>query len=109
MRYAVSRASLACFGPAFSPGTLFVDVVGGLLMGLLAEVLLTKGGGTQQFRLFLTIGVVGGFTAFSALSLEAALMLQRGEYAHLAFYIIASVLLPITAVFLGMTVVRSVS
>lgn len=109
LRYGVSRASLAYSGPAFPYGTLFVNVLGGLIMGLLVEVFLTKGGGSQEFRLFLTTGVLGGFTTFSAFSLEAALMWQRSDYAALAFYVVASVLLSIAAVFVGMAAVRAIS
>lgn len=108
LRYGISRASLAYFGPAFPYGTLFVNVVGGLLTGLLVEVFLTKGGGSQDFRLFLTTGVLGGFTTFSAFSIEAALMWQRSDYAPLALYIVASVLLSIAAVFVGMAAVRAI-
>ena len=83
LRHGVNRASLAYFGPGFPYGTLFVNIVGGLLMGVIAELFLAKGGGSQEFRLFLTTGLLGGFTTFSAFSLEAALMWQRSDYAAL--------------------------
>lgn len=106
LRHGVNRASLAYFGPVFPYGTLFVNVVGGLLMGVLAELFLVKGGGSQEFRLFLTTGVLGGFTTFSAFSLDATLMWQRSDYATLGSYIVASVLLSIVALFMGMAAVR---
>lgn len=109
LRHGVNRASLAYFGPDFPYGTLFVNVVGGLLMGVLAELFLVKGGGSQEFRLFLTTGFLGGFTTFSAFSLDAALMWQRSDYAALGFYIIASVLLSIAALFVGMAIVRALT
>ena len=109
LRHAVNRTSLAYLGPAFPYGTLIVNVVGGLLIGVLAEVFLVKGGGSQEFRLFLTTGFLGGFTTFSAFSLDAALMWQRGDYATLASYIVASVLLSIAALFVGMAAVRALS
>jgi CrcB protein len=106
LRHGVNRASLAWLGPAFPYGTLFVNVAGGLMMGVLAELFLVKGGGSQEFRLFLTTGLLGGFTTFSAFSLDAALMWQRGDYAALASYILASVFLSIAALFLGMAGAR---
>lgn len=78
-------------------------------MGAIAELLLVKGGGSQEFRLFLTTGLLGGFTTFSAFSLEAALMWQRSEIAALAAYVAASVLLSIGALFAGMAAVRALA
>ena len=109
LRHAVNRASLAWLGPAFPYGTLFVNVAGGLLMGVMAELFLVKGGGSQEFRLFLTTGFLGGFTTFSAFSLEAALMWERSDYAALGAYVAASVLLSVVALFLGMAAVRSLT
>lgn len=109
LRHGVNRAALSYFGPGFPFGTLVVNVVGGLLMGVLAELFLVKGGGSQEFRLFLTTGVLGGFTTFSAFSLDAALMWQRSDYTALGSYIVASVLLSITALFMGMAVVRGLT
>ena len=106
LRHGVARASLAYLGPAFPYGTLFVNLLGGLLMGVFAEVFLSRGGGSQELRLFLTTGLLGGFTTFSAFSLEAAGMWQRSDYAALIFYIVASVLLSIGALFVGMAAVR---
>lgn len=109
LRHGVNRASLAYLGPGFPYGTLFVNVVGGLLMGVLAELFLVKGGGSQEFRLFLTTGLLGGFTTFSAFSLEAALMWQRSDYVPLAAYVAASLFLSIGALFLGMAAVRALA
>ena len=106
LRHGVNRASLFYFGPDFPYGTLLVNVLGAFLMGALAELFLVKGGGSQEFRLFLTTGVLGGFTTFSAFSLDAALMWQRSDYTALGLYIAASVFLSIGALFVGMTVVR---
>ena len=106
LRHGVNRASLAYFGPGLPYATLFVNVLGGFLMGVLAELFLVKGGGSQEFRLFLTTGVLGGFTTFSAFSLDAALMWQRSEYSALGAYVAASVVLSIAALFLGMAAVR---
>ena len=109
LRHGVNRASLAYLGPAFPYGTLFVNIAGGMLMGVLAELFLVKGGGSQEFRLFLITGFLGGFTTFSAFSLDAAQMWQRSDYAALASYIVASVLLSIAALFIGMAAVRALT
>lgn len=109
LRHGVNRASLAYLGPAFPYGTLLVNIGGGFLMGVLAELFLVRGGGSQEFRLFLTTGFLGGFTTFSAFSLEAALMWQRSEFAALGSYVVASVLLSIAALFFGMAIVRAIT
>jgi len=106
LRHGVGRAGMTYFGASFPYGTLFVNIVGGVLMGVLAELFLVRGGGSQELRLFLTTGVLGGFTTFSAFSLDSALMWQRGDYATLGAYVAASVLLSIAGLFLGMAVVR---
>lgn len=107
LRHGVNRAALATFGPSFPFGTLIVNIVGSLLIGMLAELFLSRGGGSQELRLFLTTGVLGGFTTFSAFSLDAAVMWQRGDYATLCAYVIGSVALSIGALFLGMLAVRA--
>ena len=109
LRHGVNRASLAYLGPAFPYGTLIVNIVGGLLMGMLVELFLVKGGVSQEVRLFLTTGLLGGFTTFSAFSLDAALMWQRSDYAALGAYVVSSVLLSIVALFLGMAAVRALT
>ena len=109
LRHGVNRAALAWLGPAFPYGTLFVNIAGGLAMGVMAELFLVKGGGSQEFRLFLTTGLLGGFTTFSAFSLEAALMWQRGEHSALGAYVLSSVLLSVAALFLGMAAVRAIA
>ena len=109
LRHGVNRAALAWLGPAFPYGTLFVNIVGGLCMGLLAELFLVKGGGSQEWRLFLTTGILGGFTTFSAFSLEAALMWERGDHGALAAYVLGSVVLSVAALFAGMAAVRALA
>ena len=109
LRHGVNRAAMAWLGTGFPYGTMFVNVIGGLLMGMLAQWFLIKGAGDQAFRLFLTTGILGGFTTFSAFSLDAALLWQRGDYLALAIYVIGSVLFSIAALFLGMIAVRALS
>ena len=87
--------------------TLTVNVVGGLLMGLLAGWLAFRGGAqSESLRLFAAVGVLGGFTTFSAFSLEAALMIERRQLAMAGGYVAASVVLSIAALFIGLMVAR---
>ena len=105
-RYLVGRAMAAAFGPALPWGTLAVNVAGGLLMGLLVGVLARADGG-DAWRLFLGVGVLGGFTTFSAFALEIATMIQRGTLLVAAGYAIASVIGAVGGVFAGLAVARA--
>lgn len=109
LRHAVNRGALAMFGPSFPFGTLIVNVAGGLLMGMLAELFLAKGSTNQELKLFLTTGILGGFTTFSAFSLDAAVIWQRGDYAALSAYVVGSVTLSVAALFLGIIAARAMT
>ncbi len=88
-------------------GTFGANLIGGLLMGLLAGWLALKAGAHQEsIRLFAAVGVLGGFTTFSAFSLETALMIERREMATAALYVAASVVLAVAALFLGLLIAR---
>jgi CrcB protein len=87
--------------------TLGVNVLGGLLMGLLAGILAHRGGeGAENWRLALGVGVLGGFTTFSAFSLETALMVERRELVGAGAYALLSVVLCVVAVFAGLMLTR---
>jgi CrcB protein len=102
---AVGRAGLTGWPYA----TLSVNLVGGLLMGVLAGVLAHRGGeGAEQWRAALGVGVLGGFTTFSAFSLETALMVERRELVSAGSYALASVVLCVLAVFAGLMLARRV-
>jgi CrcB protein len=107
-RYGVGGWALRLFPAAQWPwATLAVNVVGGLLMGLLAGWLAFRGGvHGESLRLFAAVGVLGGFTTFSAFSLEAALMIERRQLAMAGGYVAASVVLSIAALFIGLMVAR---
>ena len=107
LRHATNRAALALLGASFPFGTFIVNIVGSFLMGVLAVALLARGEGDQPLRLFLATGVLGGFTTFSAFSLDAALMWEKAEWSALAVYAVGSVLLSVGALFLGMVAARS--
>ena len=107
-RYGVGVWALRLFPTVHWPwATLTVNVVGGLLMGLLAGWLAFRGGvHSESIRLFAAVGVLGGFTTFSAFSLEAALMIERRQLAMAGGYVAASVVLSIAALFIGLMVAR---
>jgi fluoride exporter len=90
----------------FPYGTLLINVVGALVMGLLAGLFAVKFDLGQSWRLFLTTGILGGFTTFSTFSLEAAVLYERGELGAMAVYVIASVIFSIGALFAGLFIVR---
>lgn len=87
-------------------GTFAVNLVGGFLMGLLAAFVL-KGAASETARLFVGVGVLGGFTTFSAFSLEGFQMIERGQWGLAALYASASVVGSIAALALGFSVVRA--
>jgi CrcB protein len=111
LRYGVTLASLAIFGPAFPWGTLAINVVGSALMGIFAAWIVavwTPGGGGDGMRLFLMTGILGGFTTFSAFSLEAVTLWQRGEGGAAALYVAGSVVASILALAAGAAATRAV-
>lgn len=106
LRHGVNVAAFRLLGSGFPYSTLTVNVVGSLVMGLLAGLLAHKFDPGQSWRLFLTTGILGGFTTFSAFSLDVALLNERGEVGMALFYILASVVLSVAALFLGLLIVR---
>jgi CrcB protein len=91
---------------AFPVGTLFVNVLGSFIMGVIAEYFALRSHLPMQARLFLTTGILGGFTTFSAFSLDAALLIERGQTWLAASYVVASVVLSIGGLFLALAAVR---
>jgi CrcB protein len=108
MRHGVNVLAARLLGSGFPYGTLIVNVTGSLVMGLLAGHFALKADPGQAWRLFLTTGVLGGFTTFSAFSLDLALLYERGDISLAATYALASVVLSVAALFLGLWVVRVV-
>ena len=107
-RHGLGLAMLRFFGPGFPIGTLVANVVGGLLMGLLMGWLMRAGpDNANTIRLFAGVGVLGGFTTFSAFSLDAMRMLEVKAMGQFFGYVSASVVLSITAVALGLFLMRS--
>jgi CrcB protein len=106
LRHGVNLIAARSFGHTFPYGTLIINVAGSLAMGLIAEYFALKAGLPQRMRLFLTTGILGGFTTFSAFSLEVALLYERGQIAGAAAYVVASVVLGVGALFAGIVIVR---
>jgi CrcB protein len=109
LRHGVNVGSARLFGLGFPSGTFTVNIIGSLAMGLLAAWFAFKGDALQPWRLFLTTGVLGGFTTFSAFSLDAALLYERGQLGLALLDVLASVVLSIGALFAGLAIVRQLS
>lgn len=106
LRFLLGRASSAVVGTAWPWGTLAANLIGGLAMGLLAGWLVARGQGGEGLRLFGAVGVLGGFTTFSAFSLETFMMIERGEMASALGYIGISVVGSVGALALGLALMR---
>ena len=109
LRHGVNLVSARWLGTGFNYATLFENVSGSLIMGLLVGYFAFKGGVSQHWRLFLTTGILGGYTTFSAFSLDVALQYERGELGLTALYILLSVGLSIGGLFAGLALVRHFS
>ena len=105
LRYLVNVASLRAFGSGFPFGTLIVNIAGSFLMGVLVVILAEKGG--LRFAPFLMTGILGGFTTFSAFSLDTITLWQRGESWLSLGYVGASVLFSLAALMAGLQFARS--
>jgi len=107
LRHGINLISVRTLGTEFPYGTLIINVTGSLLMGLIAGYLAVRGDASQHWRLFLMTGILGGYTTFSAFSLDAALLYERGATGLAALYVLASVILSIGGLFAGLALVRN--
>lgn len=105
-RYWTATSVYAWLGKDFPYGTLVVNVAGGLLMGLLTELLVARLAVAVEWRLFLLVGFLGGFTTFSTFSMETWLLLQDGDFAKAGLNALLSVVLCVVAVWIGLHVAR---
>jgi CrcB protein len=109
LRHGVNSAALRLGLVAFPVATLFINVVGSLAMGLIAGWFAMRGQAPQAWRLFLTTGVLGGFTTFSAFSLETVLLWERGEAGAALAYVSASVVAALAGLAAGLWLIRTVT
>jgi fluoride exporter len=109
LRHGINLVSARTLGTAFPYSTLIINITGSIVMGLIAGYFAFKGDASQHWRLFLTTGILGGYTTFSAFSLDAALLYERGTPGLAALYVLASVILSIIGLFAGLAVVRNFS
>jgi CrcB protein len=114
LRYQLGRSMTGWLGPAavsaFPWATLAVNTIGSALMGALAGWLALRGGeSSEQLRLLLGIGLLGGFTTFSAFSLELVLLMERGQLATAALYALLSTALGVCGLFTGLALMRAAS
>jgi len=107
MRYLVGVGSTKLFGLAFPWGTLLINIAGSFLIGAFVELFALKWDLPQEARVFLTVGICGGFTTFSTFSLDAYVLMERGDWGLAAAYIIGSVVLSIGALFAALHLVRA--
>ncbi|MBW9055783.1 fluoride efflux transporter CrcB [Rhizobium mesosinicum] len=106
LRYYVGLGSLRLMGPGFPWGTLIVNVVGSFIIGVFAEMIMRRFNASAELRLLLITGFLGGFTTFSAFSLDTILLFERGEIFAGGIYIAASVGLSMLAAMAGLGLMR---
>jgi fluoride exporter len=106
LRHAVNLVCPRFLGTAFPYHTFIINITGSTVMGLIAGYLTFKGEASQPWRLFLMTGILGGYTTFSAFSLDTVLLYERGELGLAAAYVLGSVVLSIAGLFAGLALVR---
>lgn len=106
-RYLASIAAMRLLGPGFPWGTLFVNIVGCFLMGLIIELAALRWSMSNEMRTFIATGILGGFTTFSAFSLDFAVLMERKAHGLAFLYASATVALTLIAIFAGMFLVRA--
>ena len=108
-RHLVGVASLRLFGPAFPFGTLIVNLVGAFVMGVFVELLARRFGASNDLRLLIATGVLGGFTTFSSFALDTAVLWERGEVISSFVYVATTLVLGLAALFLGLGLARTLA
>jgi CrcB protein len=106
-RFMVGVGSTRLFGLTFPWGTLIINIVGSFLIGAFVELFALKWDLPQEARVFLTVGICGGFTTFSAFSLDAYVLIERGEWWLATGYVVGSVVLSIGALVAALHLVRA--
>jgi CrcB protein len=107
LRHGVNRLAFHAWGAAFPTGTMIVNVGGSLVMGLMIGIFAALPSVSQPTRLFLTTGLLGGFTTFSAFSLDALTLYERGQIGLALGYVLATVILSLAAIAAGFFLTRA--
>lgn len=107
-RHFLGGAIMRAAGPGFPYGTLCANIIGSFLMGALVAWLAARSAGDSAWRLFIGVGLLGGFTTFSSFSLDAILLLEKKAYGPFAAYVGGSVILSLLALMLGLMLTRKV-
>ena len=105
-RYYFALGITRWLGDVFPYGTLGVNIIGGLGLGMLVEIMTLAWSPGHAVKAFLTVGLLGGFTTFSSFSMETVQLLQRGETVAAGGYVVASLILSVGAFFIGMMLIR---
>jgi CrcB protein len=106
LRHIINIVTPRVLGTGFPYHTFIINITGSIVMGLIAGYLAFKGEASQPWRLFLMTGILGGYTTFSAFSLDAALLYERGEIGLALFYVLGSVVFSIAGLLAGLALVR---
>jgi fluoride exporter len=109
LRHTVNVLCTRAFGTTFPYHTFIINITGSTVMGLIAGYLAFKGEASQPWRLFLMTGILGGYTTFSAFSLDTVLLYERGALGLAAFYVVGSVAFSIAGLFAGLALIRYLS
>jgi CrcB protein len=109
LRHLTNIAGLRLLGAGFPWGTFAVNILGSFLMGLVVELLARRLGASEGLRLFLATGILGGYTTFSAFSLDTIVMAERGAVALAMLYVAASVALALIALMAGLALARTLA
>jgi CrcB protein len=107
-RYLTGQFTLRAFGPGFPWGTLTVNLLGSLAIGFMVELIARKFNASHELRLFIVTGFLGGFTTFSAFSLDVTLLVDHKQMLLALIYIAATVLVSLFAVFGGLALGRAI-
>lgn len=106
LRHGLNTLVTQYFHRDFPLGIMLINILGSFLMGLLVGLFTHFWDAPQHLRTFITVGLLGGLTTFSSFSLDAVLLLERGEYLNAGIYIIGSVIASLLALIMGMALVR---
>lgn len=107
LRYGAGILSLKFSPDNFPWGTFIINILGSFCIGIIIGLLAHAQNWSEEIRLFAVVGVLGGFTTFSAFSLDTVLLFERGQYLYAGLYVAGSVLISIAATFLGLFLIRT--